>query len=231
MPDQSEAVQEEAVKAPGWYNDPEGVHHRHQAYWDGEKWTGQTRPIPSAVPPHKSEPVTPFYKRTWFLIIALVIGLAAIASALENDIDTQSEAGATATSAIRVTTTEIVAQTTTRVTTARSATPTSLDLDIDIEDIPDSVTELIFVTVIRDYSADKPFNWTDAWSDDELRTFANVTCDAWDSGLTLEAIILTALGVLLDEGWDSETDFDMAGYVIGVGTEAFCPEHSGKIRG
>lgn len=27
----------------GWYNDPEGRHH-HQAYWDGEKWTGATQP-------------------------------------------------------------------------------------------------------------------------------------------------------------------------------------------
>jgi hypothetical protein len=27
---------------PGWYSDPEGV-RSHQAYWDGEKWTGETR--------------------------------------------------------------------------------------------------------------------------------------------------------------------------------------------
>ncbi|MEA2001874.1 MAG: DUF2510 domain-containing protein, partial [Actinomycetota bacterium] len=27
---------------PGWYNDSEGV-HEHQAYWDGEQWTGETR--------------------------------------------------------------------------------------------------------------------------------------------------------------------------------------------
>jgi hypothetical protein len=27
---------------PGWYSDPNGV-HSHQAYWDGEKWTGETR--------------------------------------------------------------------------------------------------------------------------------------------------------------------------------------------
>jgi len=27
---------------PGWYNDPEGV-RPHQAYWDGEKWTGAIR--------------------------------------------------------------------------------------------------------------------------------------------------------------------------------------------
>ncbi|MGD2061365.1 MAG: DUF2510 domain-containing protein [Acidimicrobiia bacterium] len=27
---------------PGWYFDPEG-RYAHQAYWDGEKWTGETR--------------------------------------------------------------------------------------------------------------------------------------------------------------------------------------------
>ena len=27
---------------PGWYDDPQGA-HKHHAYWDGEKWTGQTR--------------------------------------------------------------------------------------------------------------------------------------------------------------------------------------------
>lgn len=28
---------------PGWYSDPEGV-QKHQAYWDGTKWTGAIRP-------------------------------------------------------------------------------------------------------------------------------------------------------------------------------------------
>ena len=27
---------------PGWYDDPDGV-HKHQAYWDGARWTGETR--------------------------------------------------------------------------------------------------------------------------------------------------------------------------------------------
>lgn len=29
--------------APGWYSDPDGM-YRHEAFWDGEKWTGETRP-------------------------------------------------------------------------------------------------------------------------------------------------------------------------------------------
>ena len=32
-------------RPPGWYNDPDGE-YSHQAYWDGEKWTGDTRRSP-----------------------------------------------------------------------------------------------------------------------------------------------------------------------------------------
>jgi len=34
-------------KEPGWYNDPSGQ-ASHQAYWDGQQWTGATRPGVSA---------------------------------------------------------------------------------------------------------------------------------------------------------------------------------------
>ena len=37
----------EAIE-PGWYYDPTGV-ASHQAYWDGEKWTGATRPGPAQI--------------------------------------------------------------------------------------------------------------------------------------------------------------------------------------
>ncbi len=36
--------------APGWYNDPSGQ-MSHQAYWDGQQWTGETRPSRSAEAP------------------------------------------------------------------------------------------------------------------------------------------------------------------------------------
>ncbi|MGA7281686.1 MAG: DUF2510 domain-containing protein [Acidimicrobiia bacterium] len=35
--------------APGWYNDPTGK-ATHQAYWDGDKWTGATRDGPTSSP-------------------------------------------------------------------------------------------------------------------------------------------------------------------------------------
>jgi hypothetical protein len=35
---------------PGWYHDPSGV-ATHQAWWDGQRWTGATRPDPGEFPP------------------------------------------------------------------------------------------------------------------------------------------------------------------------------------
>jgi hypothetical protein len=51
-------------KAPGWYNDPAG-NANHQAYWDGQKWTGSTRPRPTTKsPPHPG--LTLFSRATGF---------------------------------------------------------------------------------------------------------------------------------------------------------------------
>jgi hypothetical protein len=53
------------LTAPGWYSDPEGV-HTHQAYWDGEKWTGATRPQPTR-------------NRTWMWIaVTIGVGMALV---------------------------------------------------------------------------------------------------------------------------------------------------------
>jgi hypothetical protein len=51
---------------PCWYNDPAGE-ASHQAYWNGEQWTGATRPGPK----------TPAWK-----IIALATGLVVVTSVL-----------------------------------------------------------------------------------------------------------------------------------------------------
>jgi len=50
---------------PGWYNDPEGV-YQHQAYWDGQRWTGQTR--------RQTAPVD-----RWVKWVAILIGVAVVA--------------------------------------------------------------------------------------------------------------------------------------------------------
>jgi hypothetical protein len=56
-----------ATQAPaGWYNDPSGA-VTHQAYWNGERWTGDTRPGPQAALGVKQ-------RRSGCLVIALVVG-------------------------------------------------------------------------------------------------------------------------------------------------------------
>jgi len=56
---------------PGWYDDPSGQ-APHQAYWDGEKWTGQIRPGP------RTTRRTRFPPWVWVAgTIVLVIALAA----------------------------------------------------------------------------------------------------------------------------------------------------------
>lgn len=51
---------------PGWYNDPEG-RYSHQAYWDGEAWTGATRERPEYA--NRLIPL---------LVLVLVLGLGAV---------------------------------------------------------------------------------------------------------------------------------------------------------
>lgn len=130
---------------------------------------------------------------------------------------TTSTSGPTA--AIRATTTTIQSTSTTGL----------VDLDVTTGTLPESMTSELFILLVREQSADLPLNWTDAWSDSQLRDFARTTCNGWDDGLNFEAIGLVALGVLMDDGWDSDADFEMLGYVIGAGTEAFCPEHGDKV--
>ncbi len=56
-----------AARPAGWYDDPSGK-QVHQAYWNGERWTGDTRTIPGY--PSIAEPPAPDQKLTeaqiWF---------------------------------------------------------------------------------------------------------------------------------------------------------------------
>lgn len=63
-----------APTSPGWYNDPSG-NASHQAYWDGEKWTGATRPDPTT-PADGTPPVVTAQQRRsgcGWIIIALIV--------------------------------------------------------------------------------------------------------------------------------------------------------------
>lgn len=64
----------------GWYPDPESS--GQQRYWDGNAWTenyapGGASPAPTAVTAKK-----PLYKRTWFIVIAVLIGIGVIGNLL-----------------------------------------------------------------------------------------------------------------------------------------------------
>lgn len=99
----AEPVDPMAGKPAGWYDDPTGKSD-HQAFWDDNAWTGQTRPkpppavpskarlggsiyatsspqLPSAIPKPKpgTEGKQPFYKRP---IGAVIIGLIVLLIAM-----------------------------------------------------------------------------------------------------------------------------------------------------
>lgn len=52
--------------APGWYRDPDGV-YEHEAYWDGERWTGATRHSARA----ESRRAT---RQTLLIIVSVLLG-------------------------------------------------------------------------------------------------------------------------------------------------------------
>lgn len=196
---------------------------------------------PPLLPNSDEQEEKPVYKRWWFIAIAVILGLGLIGSIGEEGDGSEAEATATTTTSepTDTTTNDFVTTTTVPPTTTTTEAPTttvapapdseSVDLDVSPDELPESVTSELFVILIRDESSDLPLNWTDIWSDDELNDFAQTICNGWDDGLTFEGLALAGVTVLIDEGWDSDTDYEMLGYVIGVATEAFCPEHSDKI--
>lgn len=77
-------------KPPGWYSDPVGA-AQHQAYWDGEGWTGQTRtqfqakiadPKP-VVKTGQQKAVSRRNRRALLIIAAVLVAAIAIAGMLE----------------------------------------------------------------------------------------------------------------------------------------------------
>lgn len=62
---------------PGWYYDPSGS-ATHQAYWDGGKWTGATRPDPRRFP----DAMPPRPRTNRWVIVAIIIGVAVFATAV-----------------------------------------------------------------------------------------------------------------------------------------------------
>lgn len=60
----------------GWYPDPESP--GQQRYWDGNAWTENFAPGGVAPVPSASAAKKPIYKRAWFIVVAVLIGLGVI---------------------------------------------------------------------------------------------------------------------------------------------------------
>lgn len=58
----------------------------------------------------------------------------------------------------------------------------------------------------------------------------DVVCDNFDDGADFATTALIMASIMAEDGWDTESDMEMPGYVIGAGTEAFCPEHSHLVE-
>ena len=112
------------------------------------------------------------------------------------------------------TTTPTVRSTTTSIAPATSTT------------LSQTTMELLYVATLRGESEGKPYNWVDAYDDDYLIDWALLLCDGWRDGLTFDEMALINIEVMDQAGWYEETDIEMLGYAMGVGTEAFCPEYN-----
>lgn len=74
-------------KAAGWYNDP-SEKSQHQAYWDGEQWTGQIRNQFQANVfdgKTRSPDPRPFYRRPGFIVLSLIV-LVVVAGAVSSNL-------------------------------------------------------------------------------------------------------------------------------------------------
>lgn len=70
-------------KSAGWYSDPAGK-ASHQAYWNGEQWTGATRPSPSESASSDSRSGLP----RWVWVVG---GIAILAIWIGSQLDSQSD--------------------------------------------------------------------------------------------------------------------------------------------
>jgi len=78
----------------GWYPDPENA--GQQRYWDGNAWTENFAPGTPVAATAASAPKKPVYKRTWFIVIAVILGLGVIGNLVNGGSSTSAEPAAKA---------------------------------------------------------------------------------------------------------------------------------------
>lgn len=134
------------------------------------------------------------------IIVALVLGLALSVSACGND-DEQASAPVTVTA-----------------TPETSEAPVTPDTPVapPTTEAPSDDIDTLFLQVLRQN--------TDSWDnipDDAVVSLAESMCGAWDEGSSFRDIA----SIFLKNGYSPEE----SGFFIGAGTQAYCPEYSGRI--
>jgi hypothetical protein len=184
---------------PGWYKDPAGI-AQHEAYWDGQNWTGATRQGPGDT-----------RSRRWiWLIVAIavvavlgvaVVALIAVQLAGQEVTETFSEIGS----------------------------DLDFD-SIDPEGVADPSLlddEELFVAYLREWSADQPYlTVVDQNDDATLIELGRSACSDLDGGADIDDIYNS---IIAEIGADDEDTLNDMATIIGAGVGAFCPEHSDQL--
>jgi hypothetical protein len=78
--------------------------------------------------------------------------------------------------------------------------------------------------VLEEWSAAQPYlTVVDLTPSETLIDLAMSACGAFDVGASSEELFMI---VIAEMGLDNENGLNDVAYILGAGTEAFCPEHS-----
>lgn len=103
------------------------------------------------------------------------------------------------------------------VPTSDNSQPTETVTVAPSESAPESQAEEVFPDVIRDNT-----DSFDQETDESINGLARTMCDAWEDGATFGDLA----GIMLETGFSPRE----AGFFIGAGTAAFCPQFSSEIN-
>ena len=138
----------------------------------------------------------------------LTVGLVLLALAVIGCTETVTATQETTTTVAETTTTTVAPTTTTTVA------PTTTQPPLNYTDI--------YLYVVREEAAGLGFVWVDTLTDDELVELGHAICDDLRDGNSDIDIVVAMLDVMIEQGWDTEDDGYMVGFVIGSAQAAFC---------
>ena len=86
-----------------------------------------------------------------------------------------------------------------------------------------------YLSSLRDWSVDQPFNIIDAGTDDDLLGLGHVACDALDAGNTPDDLAQVIAVTLINADGDTPVNTEAAGRLVGYAVAFLCPEHGDKF--